>query len=87
MKLKGEFIVREIFDEHILIPVGETALVYNGIIRLDPVGNAIWEKLKEAWDENDILKMILAEFDVSIETARKDMEEFFCQLRKHGLAE
>ncbi len=37
MKINGTFLLREVLDECILLPVGESALACNGMICLDPV--------------------------------------------------
>ena len=47
MKIKGEFILREMAGDKILVPVGQTALEFNGIIILQPVAALIWEGLLE----------------------------------------
>lgn len=87
MKIKGEYIIREIAGEHLLVPVGETALELNGMVILNPVGAAIWNGLEAGWDENTILSDLLERFDVSAETAKQDMDEFLQDLKSAGLLE
>lgn len=87
MKIKGEYIIREIAGEHLLVPVGETALELNGMVILNPVGAEIWSGLEAGWDENAILSDLLEHFDVSAETAKQDMDEFLQDLKSAGLLE
>ena len=87
MKLKCDFILREIAGETMLIPVGQTALQYNGLICLNPVGAEIWKGLQQEKTEEEILADILDQFDVTEAVAQADMEEFLNQLREKNFIE
>ena len=85
MKINGEFILREVVDEYVLIAVGDTALKFNGIIGLNPVSACIWKNLQEEKSREELLEAILDEFEVTREEAEKDMDEFLDQLREKEL--
>lgn len=85
MKLKLQFVEREIAGDFLLIPVGDTSLTANGIIMLNELGRFIWEQLPKAEAREDILKSILAEFDVDEQTAGADLDEFLGRLREIGV--
>ena len=87
MKLKGEFILREIMGEIIAIPVGDTALGFNGMVCLNPVAYEIWQGLQEGRNRVQLLEEILEKFDVSREEAVADLDEFLSRLREAGLLE
>ena len=87
MKLKGEFVQREIAGEVILVPVGQTALHFNGIITLNQTGLEIWNGLQEEKSREQILEELLEQFEVSQETAQADMETFLQYLNENGLIE
>lgn len=84
MKINGEFILREIAGDTILVPVGQTALKFNGIITLEPVGATIWKGLEAGMDFEGILATILDTFEVEREQAANDLMEFLDQLNKQG---
>ena len=84
MKINGEFILREIAGDTILVPVGQTALKFNGIITLEPVGATIWKGLEAGMDFEGILAKILDTFEVEREQAANDLMEFLDQLNKQG---
>ena len=48
MKISKEFILREIAGEYILVPVGKTALTFNGLVTVNEVGALIWGMLEKA---------------------------------------
>lgn len=85
MKINGEFILREIAGDIILVPVGETALNMNGMITLDPVAALIWKGIDSGLSREEILEGILAEYDVEREEAGEDMESFISQMREENL--
>ena len=87
MKINGEFILREIAGDAILIPVGNTALQFNGIIALGPVGAVIWNGLAAGKNRSQILNDILEQFETDPKTASKDLDEFLEQLVAENLIE
>ena len=87
MKIKGEYVLREIAGDYILIPIGKTALEMNGMITMDEVGVTIWKGIQEEQDPEEILSTILNTYEVEEKEARKDMEEFFEKLLDAGLIE
>ena len=87
MKIKGEYVLREIAGDYILIPIGKTALEMNGMITMDEVGVTIWKGIQQDLDPEEILSTILDTYEVEEKEARKDMEEFFEKLLNAGMVE
>ena len=56
MKIKGEYLLREVVGETILVPVGKTALEYNGMIIINETGALIWKALEQHLTEQEILE-------------------------------
>ena len=81
MKLKKEFILREIAGEYILVPTGETTLNFNGLITVNELGAFIWTNIEKVNSEEDILKLILDEYEVEENIAREDLNEFLNKLK------
>ena len=48
MKIKGTFVLRDIAGDTVIVPVGETALSYNGMITTTRTGAAIWQERNAA---------------------------------------
>ena len=85
MKIKGEFVVRQVLDNTVALPVGETALKINGMILLNEVSLVIWNALEKGADKDTIINGITDTFAVDPQEARKDLEEFLEQLEKNDL--
>ena len=87
MKLKGEFILREIMGETIAIPIGDSLLNFNGMLCLNEVGEEIWKGLQAGKSKEQILDGILDEFDVTREEAVADLDSFLNMLKESDLLE
>lgn len=82
MKLNKDFILREIAGEYILVPIGDTPLSFNGLITVNDVGAFIWNNIKKTSSEEELLKLILDEYDVDKDSAKEDLAEFLGKLRE-----
>ena len=80
MKLKREFVLRQIAGDHLLIPVGKTALDMNGMLALDEMGAFLWKKLPQAQTEAELTDLVLAEYEADRATVEKDVAEFLDKL-------
>lgn len=87
MKLSGEFVVRQVMDNTVAIPVGQTALRFNGMILLNDVSKVIWECLTQETELEAIVTAVTDAFEVSSQETRTDILEFLEKLRKTQLLE
>ena len=87
MKISKEFILREIAGEYILVPVGKTALTFNGLVTVNEVGALIWGMLEKGSDVSTIVNGILDEYDVDEQTATADVLEFISYLKSNNIIE
>ena len=85
MKRIKEYIKRNIAREIVLVPAGQTAEDFNGMITLTESGDFIWEHLEEARDFNHLVELILEEYDIDKETAAQDASAFLMQLLQAGM--
>ena len=85
MKLKKELIKREIAGETVLVPVGKSVYDANGLFVMNELGAFIWDLLPKVDTEEQICEAVLAEYDVSAETAARDVAEFLEALRNMNM--
>ncbi len=85
MKIKQGFILREIAGSYIVVAVGDAVKTFNGVINLNQTGALLWKELSKGGDEETLLKALLAEYDVSEEIAKKDIELFIAKLKGANL--
>ena len=81
MKVKEDYLLRSVAGSNIVVPIGEGNLDFSGVITLNEVGAFIWQILEKGADKQEILDKMLAEYDVSRETAEKDIDEYIEKLR------
>ena len=87
MKLKYEFVVREIVGEYVLVPVGEAALRFGGMITTSEVGAFLINALKNDVSRDELIDAVLAEYEVDAKTAETDVDEFLAKLDELGIIE
>ena len=85
MKIKKEFVKRDIAGDTILVPVGKTVYDSNGLFVLNELGAFIWDRLAEAETEQDLLRDVLDTYEVTEDVARQDICEFLDKLRAMGI--
>lgn len=82
MKVKSNYIFREIAGEHLLIPTGEAALNVKGLIALSESGSILYQKLCGECTREDLIAALTAEYDVAAEVAAEDVDAFLEQMRQ-----
>lgn len=85
MIIKKELIKREIAGETILIPVGKTVYDSHGLFAVNEVASFLWDLIPNADSEEDLLKAVLNEYEVTETVARQDISEFLNKLRKMNI--
>jgi len=85
MKLDKTFVLRKIADDYVIVPVGATAVDFNGIITVNDTGAFLWEQLKEEKTIDDLVNAMLDEYDIDEDTARTDVNEFINVLKEKDI--
>ena len=83
MKIKGEYILRDIAGEIVAVPVGETVLNSNILAVLNGSGRFLWELLSEGHTEEEIVSAMCDEYEADADTVKKDLYEFIDYLKKN----
>lgn len=84
MKVSPEFILREIADEYIVVPIGEEAKRIHGVLRLNEEGAFLWKLMEKEQTEETLFDALLNEYQVEADTAKKDISAFLEELKKIG---
>lgn len=85
MKIKEGFLLRQVGDNHVVVPVGAQTVDFRCIITLNEVGAFLWEKLGADCTVTTLVEALLAEYDVTAEIATADVERFVASLREKNL--
>ena len=81
MRIKENYVLRQVADTWVVLPVGDAVADFNGMISLNESGSLLWKKLEEGSDLNGLASALTEEYDVTEKMALKDAETFVCKLR------
>lgn len=79
--------VRQIMNDVVAVPVGQTARAFNGMILLNDVSKVLWEALSRGTTVEEMTDTVTEQFAVSREEATADILEFLDKLRSTQLLE
>lgn len=85
MKIEKEYILREIADDYIIVPVGKAAMEFNGMITVNETGAFLWKILTKGATKEELLHAMLEEYEVSAEEAEADIDEFLQLLQENQI--
>ena len=85
MKIKSGFVVRKIANQYMAVPVGTRAKELHGMIGLNETAAFLWEQLKEARTEEELVQALLIEYEVEEEQAICSVKRFHELLKQEGV--
>ncbi len=87
MKIKEGFVLRQVADNWVVLPVGQASVNFNGMISLNESGALLWRTLEQGGDRNALADALLNEYEVEREEALTDVDTFLTALTKAGCIE
>lgn len=85
MKLKYEFIIREVGDRYVAVAVGDNAEEFHGIIRMNKSGKIMMELLKNEITEAGLLTKLMEQYEGTEEFFKGEIDKFVGGLRNAGV--
>lgn len=85
MKLKYSFAVREVAGQSVALALGEDTKHFNGMIKLNSVGEYIFRLLENDISEDEIVDKLTEKYDVSAEDAKAALIDYLSVLRQNNL--
>ncbi len=85
MKLKYNFVVRNVAGQSVALAVGEDNKNFNGMIKLNSVGEYIFKLLENEITVDEIVNNLTEKYDVSAEEASASLSSYLDVLRKNEL--
>ena len=88
MKLKFEFVVNQVADQMVAVPVGNDLAGFSGFLKVNDIGAEILEILKnEVTVEEIAAKMLEKHPESNMEEALETVKDFTAQLVESGIVE
>ena len=85
MRLVEGFVLREMFDEWVAVPCGQSALRMSGLLSMNETGSFLFSALQQEHTEESLQSLLLENYDTDEETAAQDVRKFVEILRKKNL--
>ena len=87
MKLNENYILKNIAGSPVVVPVGDAVNNINGMITLNGPAEDIWKALEDGKDYDDILALLISEYDAPEDILRNDLTAFLEKLKKYSILE
>lgn len=87
MKIKENYVMREVAGQAIVIAIGEESERFKGMINLNRTGRDVWLYLEKGLDSDEIAKKISEKYEVDLNVAKHDIESMIDRLYKAGVLE
>lgn len=85
MRIKDGFVLQEVADEYIVVPVAEEAERLHGIIKLNETGALIWKCLSQKdLSHEEIERKLISEYNIELGKAASDINAFVEKIREMG---
>ncbi len=85
MKLKNEFEIVHVADEHILIPIGKQKEDFKGVVVLNEAAAFLLEEMKQDITVDDMVQLLIDKYDVDTSKAKEDIERILESISELGL--
>ena len=87
MKLKNNFVLRQIADTWVVLPLAEQTVDFSGMLTLNESGAMLWKALEQNGDRDELVRTLTSEYEVSLEEAKNDVDAFLSKLVQAGCVE
>lgn len=84
MKLNEEFVLRQVADTWVVMPLGQTSVDFSGMLTLNETGALLWKALEDGGDRVALANALTAEYDVAQDVALEDVDAFLAKLLQIG---
>ncbi len=87
MKIKQGFILKQVANQYVVVPVDKAAINFNGMITLNHSSKILYDALAKDVTEQDLVNILLEEYDLSEEYAVRDVKSFIKLLEERNVIE
>ena len=84
MKRNSDFLLRNVADSLVVVPVGPATASFPGMITLNATGAYIWELLEQEQTVESLVAALTQTYEVTEEQARQDVQNFVNRLIPTG---
>ena len=82
MKLKKNFILRQVADTWVVLPLAEATVDFSAVMTLNGSGALLWQNLEQGADREGLVAALTAEYEVTEQKAAADVDAFLEKLAR-----
>ena len=88
MKIKEGFILKEIADTFVVVPIGENMVDFSLMITINETGAFLWNCLKTDKTREELADDLMSEYEgATREEMLEDIDGFLALLKENGILE
>lgn len=87
MRKNDNFILNEIADKYVLIPVGNKALDFNGIVTMNQTAKFLWEHSNTEFTTEELVQCLADEYEISGDMASEAVAVYINKMKEVGCIE
>ena len=87
MKRNENYVVKELMGEFVLVPLGQAAIDFNGVITLNETAKFMWEAAEWDFTSADLEEALIKKYEIDSQTAKMATERFINTLKEEGCIE
>ena len=87
MRVKQDFVLRQVANTWVVVPVGQAMVDFKSMLTLNSTGAVLWNELEKGTDIETMVNLLTTEYDVSEAQAETDIEAFLTKLQNWGCLE
>lgn len=87
MRIKENFVLRQVADVWVVLPLGEETLKFNGMIKLNESSVLLWRTLENGSSREELATVLTNQYDVARDRALRDVDTFLQKLTEVGCIE
>ena len=87
MRIKDGFIIKQVVDTYVVVPVGENLVDFSAMISLNETGAFLWNNMVSDVTEDELAEKMCSEYNIDKETALTDIKDFVATLESQDILE
>ena len=87
MKIKNGFILRNIADQYMAVPVGARTRELHGMIAMNETAAFLWERMNEACTEDELTQALYDTYEIDEDKSKEVVKHFIDMLKTEGVLE
>lgn len=84
MRRNSEFILRQVAGKYVVVPVGQAAEAFRGMITLNKTGKFLWDVLETEQTEQSLAQALVEAYGVTEQRALDGVRKFLEQIAPTG---